>query len=109
MHMSAEVTITSDNFEAEVLQSDIPVLVDFWAEWCVPCRMVAPVLEEIAQEYSGKLKVAKVNVDEVSAVAAKYSIISIPTLMVFKGGEMVNKQVGAGSKQAIANLFNDYL
>lgn len=109
MHMSAEVTITSDNFEAEVLQSDIPVLVDFWAEWCVPCRMVAPVLEEIAQEYSGKLKVAKVNVDEVSDIAGKYSIISIPTLMVFKGGEMVNKQVGAGSKQAIANLFSDYL
>ena len=107
--MSAEVTITSDNFEAEVLQSDIPVLVDFWAEWCVPCRMVAPVLEEIAQEYSGKLKVAKVNVDEVSDIAGKYSIISIPTLMVFKGGEMVNKQVGAGSKQAIANLFSDYL
>ena len=107
--MSAEVTITADNFEAEVLQSDVPVLVDFWAEWCVPCRMVAPVLEEIAQEYSGKLKVAKVNVDEVSDVAAKYSIISIPTLMVFKGGEMVNKQVGAGSKQAIANLFSDYL
>ncbi|MBN2509912.1 MAG: thioredoxin [Spirochaetales bacterium] len=107
--MSAEVTITKDNFETEVLKSDIPVLVDFWAEWCVPCRMVAPVLEEIAQEYAGKLKVAKLNVDDVGEVAQTYSIISIPTLMVFKGGEVVNKQVGAGAKQALVNLFKDYL
>ena len=105
----SEVTITSDNFEQEVLKSDLPVLVDFWAEWCVPCRMVAPVVQEIAEEYSGKLKVAKVNVDEVSEIAGQYQIISIPTIMVFKGGEVVNKQVGAGSKQAMEALFRDFL
>ena len=107
--MSNEVTITKDNFDAEVLKSDVPVVVDFWAEWCVPCRMVAPVLEEIANEYAGKVKVAKVNVDELGDLAGQYNIISIPTLMVFKGGEVVNQQVGAGSKQAIEDLFSPHL
>ncbi len=107
--MSKEVTITQDNFESEVLQSKVPVLVDFWAEWCVPCRMVAPVLEEIASEYDGKVKIAKVNVDELGELAGQFNIISIPTLMVFKGGEVVNQQVGAGSKQAIEDLFTPHL
>lgn len=107
--MSNEVTVTADNIEAEVLKSDIPVIVDFWAEWCVPCRMVAPVLEEIARDYDGKLKVAKVNVDEQGDIAVRYNIISIPTLLVFKGGEVVNQQVGAGSRQAIEDLFTPHL
>ncbi len=107
--MSNEVTITAANFESEVLKSDIPVIVDFWAEWCVPCRMIAPVLEEISTEYADRVKVAKVNVDEVGDLAQQYNIISIPTLMVFNGGEVVKQQVGAGSKQAIVDLFTPYL
>jgi thioredoxin 1 len=107
--MGNEVTITADNFESEVLKSSVPVIVDFWAEWCVPCRMVEPVLKEIAAEYDGKLKVAKVNVDDNGQLATDYNIISIPTLMVVKNGEVVNQQVGAGSKQAILDLVSSYL
>ncbi|ORC34860.1 thioredoxin [Marispirochaeta aestuarii] len=107
--MGNEVTITADNFESEVLKSNVPVIVDFWAEWCVPCRMVEPVLKEIAAEYDGRLKVAKVNVDDQGQLAAEYNIISIPTLMVVKNGEVVNQQVGAGSKQAILDLVSSYL
>jgi len=107
--MGNEVTITADNFETEVLKSSIPVIVDFWAEWCVPCRMVEPVLKEIAAEYDGKLKVAKVNVDDNGQLASDYNIISIPTLMVVKNGEVVNQQVGAGSKQAILDLVSSFL
>ncbi|WP_319475261.1 thioredoxin [Marispirochaeta aestuarii] len=107
--MGNEVTITADNFESEVLKSNVPVIVDFWAEWCVPCRMVEPVLKKIAAEYDGRLKVAKVNVDDQGQLAAEYNIISIPTLMVVKNGEVVNQQVGAGSKQAILDLVSSYL
>lgn len=107
--MGEEIHVTSSNFEEEVLKSDIPVLTDFWADWCVPCKMVAPVLEEIAEEYSGKLKIAKVNVDEESDIASKYSIVSIPTLILFKDGEVATQQVGAGSKQMIEKIFKDHI
>lgn len=107
--MSAEVTLSSENFEAEVIKSQLPVLVDFWAEWCVPCKMIAPMVEEIAKTYSGKLKVGRVNVDDEGDLASQYSILSIPTLLVFKGGELVQRQVGAVSKPAMEGLFKEYL
>jgi len=107
--MAKEVTLTSANFEDEVQNSAIPVLVDFWAEWCVPCKMIGPILEEIAEAFDGKIKVGKINVDQEEALAGRFNIISIPTLMVFKGGEVVNQQVGAGSRDAIEKLFADYI
>jgi len=107
--MSAEVIVTDETFDAEVLQSDLPVLVDFWAQWCMPCRMIAPILEELAEDYAGRLKIAKLEVDNAPVSADKYKIVSIPTLMVFKGGEMVKQYVGAGSRDHIEALFREYL
>ena len=101
----AEITITKDNFEQEVLKSDIPVLVDFWATWCGPCMMVGPILSEIAEENEGKLKVGKINVDEQPELARQFGIMSIPTMMVFKGGEKVNQLVGAVPKEQILELL----
>ncbi len=86
---------TDDSFESEVLQSDLPVLVDFWAEWCGPCRMVGPILEQLAGEYAGKIKMGKLNVDDNRQVASQYGIRSIPTFIIFKGGENVKQLVGA--------------
>ncbi len=94
----SEITLTNDNFEEEVLKSDIPVLVDFWAVWCGPCQMIAPVVAEIAKENEGKIKVGKVNVDNEERLAIKYGISSIPTLLLFKNGEAVKKTIGACSK-----------
>ena len=105
--MSTEVTITNGNFEEEVLKSDTPVIVDFWAEWCTPCRMIAPALEELSSDYDGKIKVAKVNVDEEGDLAMKYNVVSIPTLLLFKGGEMVKQQIGAVPKGKIEAMFKD--
>ena len=107
--MSLEVTLTSENFEEEVLKSPLPVLVDFWAEWCGPCRMIAPMVEELARTYEGKLKVGKVDVDSQSALAGKFSIISIPTLMVFKDGKPARQKVGALPKPQIEALFKDLI
>ena len=101
----AEITITNENFEQEVLKSDIPVLVDFWAVWCGPCQMVGPILSEIAEENEGKIKVGKVNVDEQPELARQFGIMSIPTMMVFKGGEKVNQLVGAVPKEEVLKLL----
>jgi thioredoxin 1 len=93
----ADIILTDQNFKEEVLNSKIPVLVDFWAEWCHPCRIVGPIVEELATEYEGKLKVGKVNVDQ-NQVAADYGIMSIPSLLIFKDGQVVKSMVGAQSK-----------
>lgn len=90
----AEVILTKQNFEAEVLKSDIPVLVDFWASWCGPCMMLSPVIAELAEELEGKVKVGKVNVDEQNELAMQYRVASIPTLLLFKNGELANTSVG---------------
>ena len=107
--MSAEVTISQDNFTDEVVQSQVPVVVDFWAEWCMPCKMIAPVLEQISHDYAGKLKVAKVNVDDNGEIAQKFNIVSIPTLLLFKDGEVVGQQVGAVPRETIEGMFKAYV
>lgn len=99
------LTITDDNFEASVLKSDVPVLVDFWASWCGPCRMVAPLLEEIADEMAGKVKIAKLNVDEHQAIASKFQVSSIPTFILFKNGEASDRMMGAMPKGAFEQFI----
>ena len=105
--MSTPVTGTDANFDAEVLNSDQPVLVDFWATWCGPCKMVAPVLEEIASEKAGSLTVAKLDVDENPATARDFQVVSIPTMILFKGGEPVKRIVGAKGKAALLRELAD--
>lgn len=101
----AEITITEQNFEEEVTKSEIPVLVDFWAEWCAPCRMLAPVIDEIAGEYAGKIRVGKINVDEQPQLAAKFGINGIPTVVLFKNGEPVSASVGYRPKSELEAML----
>ena len=101
----AEINVTKNNFEKEVLKSDIPVLLDFWATWCGPCKMIAPFVEEIAKEYEGTYKVGKINVDEEIELAASFRITSIPTLVVIKDGTVVNTAVGYKQKEQILDLL----
>ncbi len=105
----AVIEVTDKNFETEVLKSDLPVLVDFWAEWCGPCKVIGPIVNEIAEELNGKLKVAKVNVDDAKDLAGKFNIMSIPTLLLFKGGEAVEQIVGAVPKDQILAKVNPQL
>ena len=107
--MSAAAQVTDATFKQEVLESEVPVLVDFWAPWCGPCRMVAPIVDEIATQYDGQVKVVKVNTDENPSVASQYGIRSIPTLMIFKGGQRVDMVVGAVPKTTLATTLEKYL
>ena len=102
-------SVTAANFAAEVLNSDKPVLVDFWAEWCGPCRMVAPILDEIAAEHGAKIKIVKLNTDEESALAIQYGVQSIPTLHVFQGGQVVKTVIGAKPKPALLKDLADFI
>jgi len=100
------VEVTDDNFDTEVLQSDVPVLVDYWAEWCGPCKMIAPILDEIAEEYGDKVKIAKLNIDNNQNTPPKYGIRGIPTLMLFKNGSVEGTKVGALSKTQLASFID---
>jgi len=101
--------VTDDNFEAEVLKSDVPVLVDFWAPWCGPCRMIAPLIDELASDYGGKLKAVKLNTDESPGIATEYGIRSIPTVMIFKGGQKLDTVIGAVPKSTLTNTIDKYM
>ena len=101
----AEIILNKDNFESEVLKSDMPVLVDFWAAWCGPCKMLAPTIAELAKEYEGKVKVCKYNIDDDASVAIKYGVASIPTVLFFKEGDVVNKTIGFVPKAEIEAML----
>jgi thioredoxin 1 len=108
-NLSNAAEITAQDFDKEVLESEIPVLVDFWAEWCGPCKMIAPAVDAIAGEYAGKLKVLKLDIDKEASVAAKYGVMSIPTLIVFKKGQVAEQIVGAMPKQKIEEKITPHL
>ena len=104
-----EITLSNENFEQEVLNSNIPVLVDFWATWCMPCQMLSPIISELAEEYKDKIKVCKLNVDDNPDLAEKYEVMSIPTLFFFKNGQVINSTVGVISKDNLKNKINNMI
>jgi thioredoxin 1 len=107
--VSEYIVLTDANFETEVLQSKIPVLIDFWAPWCGPCKMIGPSVEQLAIDYTDRVKVGKVNVDEETSLASRHNVVSIPTFVVYKDGNIVNQAVGGLPKQNIEALFTDYI
>lgn len=104
-----ELKFTSADFEEEVLKAGVPVLVDFYADWCGPCQMMAPVIEQLAEEYAGKVKIGKLNVDENPEIAIQYKVMSIPTMIIFRNGEVFSKEIGASSKKEVERAINQAL
>ncbi|MGA2477582.1 MAG: thioredoxin [Spirochaetia bacterium] len=107
--MAEEVTVTAGNFDAEVVKSTVPVIADFWAEWCGPCKMIAPILKELAVAYKDKIKIAKIDVDAEGDLAQKFNIVSISTLLVFNKGQLVKQQIGAVPRQALEKMIKEVL
>lgn len=107
--MSKEITLNEENFEQEVLNADIPVLVDFWAPWCGPCRILGPIVEEVAEEFDGKAKVCKLSTDDSSTLAGQYGVISIPTIIIFKNGQPFDQMIGAVPKETIVSKLEEAL
>jgi len=107
--MAEEVVVTKTNFNAEVISSSVPVVADFWAEWCGPCKMIAPVLRDLANVYKDKLKVAKIDVDQEPELASQYNIVSIPTLLFFNKGQLVKQQIGAVPRPALEKIIKDMI
>lgn len=106
--MGNYITLTDDTFDQEVLKSDKPVLVDFWAEWCMPCKMIAPIMEELAKDYDGQVKIAKLDIDENNQTASQYQVMSIPSLLLYKDGEVVERIVGVVPKEQIEGILDSY-
>ncbi|HEY9595768.1 MAG TPA: thioredoxin [Spirochaetia bacterium] len=107
--MADEVTVTRANFDAEVAKSAVPVVADFWAEWCGPCKMIAPVLKDLARDYKDKIKVAKIDVDAEGELAQQFNIVSIPTILVFNKGQVVKQQIGAVPRQALEKMIKEVI
>jgi thioredoxin 1 len=107
--MGSEINVTTASFQKEVLESAVPVLADFWAEWCVPCRLVSPVLAKLAEEHEGKLKVAKINVDQESELAMKFNIVSIPTILLFHQGQVTRQQIGAAPRKVLEEMIKEFV